>query len=103
MRPPTTGKIAQTTASFERRVQTAGDRTARYASVVAAPIAAAGAGPSSTIARTTAKNAPETRRPRISTVIDVAGDRQREEDEHERKRLPVGSLRRQHGSDDRRA
>ena len=42
------------------------------------------------MASTTAKKAPETCIERTWTVIDVARDGQREEDEHERNRLPVG-------------
>ena len=68
MSPPTSGNTAQTAASLN-----AGPNGRRkngaVATVVAEPMSAAGAGPSSTIASTTAKNAPEIWRPRISTVI----------------------------------
>ena len=67
IRPPTTGKTAHVTTLLSPRSHV---RLERIASIsdADAPMAAAGAGPSSTMASTMARNEPETRTPRKSTV-----------------------------------
>src|SRR5918999_1507026 len=66
--PPTSGNTDQAMRS-PRTVLIGRPENGAYTSVVPMPTATAGAGPSRTIASTTEKNAPETLRPFISTII----------------------------------
>jgi hypothetical protein len=67
MRPPASGNTAHVTTLLSPRSHVRRERIASI-SDAEAPMAAAGAGPSSTMASTMARKDPETRTPRNSTV-----------------------------------
>ena len=91
-RPPTSGNVAQTARFVERRVPGAARARPRRRASRRRRSPTAGAGPSSAIASTSARNEPEMRSPRISIVSDVAADREDEQQQDELDRLPVARL-----------